>query len=120
MNNTLNYYSNWIVLVLFASLFFSSFVVFVTVVCCRRTKNRTVVYLLTSIFITGCLIFPYSIIVIQRQDNFIEYGTWAHTLGSAGLFFSGISYWIFASAYLKTSIILKKLLKKMKLQIFTD
>ena len=76
--------------------------------------------LLCSITVTGCLIFPYSIIVIQRKENLIEYGSWAHTLGSAGLFFSGMSYWIFASAYLKTSMILTKLLKKMKLQIFSD
>ena len=46
------------------------------------------------------------------------YHTWVHFLGAAGLFFAGLAYWIFASSYLKTSLILKKLLRKMKLEIY--
>ena len=64
LNDSLDFYSDWIELVLFACLFFSSFFVFVTVVICRRTKNQMLVCLLTSIFIAGSLSFPYSILVI--------------------------------------------------------
>ena len=124
MNVNCDKYSIWIELAIYTILFIGSTYVFMVVVCFRQSKNRPLVCLLVSLFFANLLIFPYGIITITdfyRHEKILhgKYHTWVHFLGSAGIFFAGLSYWIFSAAYLKTSLILKKLLRKMKLEIYS-
>ena len=77
--------------------------------------------MLVSLFLCGLAIFPYGCWAIFDENHAKgdAYHTWLHFLASAGLFFAGLTYWVFAAAYLKTSLILSKLIKKMKLDVYS-
>ena len=114
--------SLWIELVAYTIVFIASLYSLLTIVLCRKSRNRPLICMLVSLFFAGCSIFPYGIIAIVDYLNNEQqmYHTWSHFLGSTGLFFSGLTYWIFAAAYLKTALILTKLIKRMKLDIYSN
>ena len=120
MNSYCDDISLWIELVAYTIVFMSSFYSLLTIVLCRKSRNRPLICMLVSLFLAGSSIFPYGIIAIYNylHNEDLMYHSWSHFFGATGLFFSGLTYWIFAAAYLKTSLILSKLIRRMKLDIY--